>query len=221
MMSRDHAPQNEPVMPQILHLDDALIVICKPAGLLSQPGRRPEKWDSVITRLKPQYPDAVVVHRLDEPTSGLMMLARGHAMSSGLSRAFRERRVNKRYEAIVSGIMTQDEGSIDFPLIADWPNRPRQKIDFETGKPSLTHFQVLERNDAENWTRVDLEPYTGRSHQLRMHLMALGHPILGDPLYADPESFVRASRMTLHAKHLDLDHPLTGQKLSFDSPVPF
>ena len=97
----------------------------------------------------------------------------------------------------------------------------QQKIDFETGKPSLTHFQVLERNHEENWTRVDLEPYTGRSHQLRMHLMALGHPILGDPLYADPETFVRATRMTLHAKHLDLEHPLTGQQLSFDSPVPF
>ena len=111
--------------------------------------------------------------------------------------------------------------NIDFPLIADWPNRPRQKIDFETGKPSLTHYRVLERNLSENWTRVDLEPYTGRSHQLRMHLMALGHPILGDPLYADPHTFVRAPRMTLHAAHLDLDHPLTGAKLSFDSPVPF
>ncbi len=208
-------------MPQILFLDDTLIVISKPPGLLSQPGRRAEKWDSVITRLKPPYPDAVVVHRLDEPTSGLMMLARGQAMSSGLSKAFRERRVNKRYEAIVSGIMTNDEGSIDFPLIADWPNRPRQKIDFETGKPSLTHYRVLERNTRENWTRVDLEPYTGRSHQLRMHLMALGHPILGDPLYADPESFAKAPRMTLHATHLDLEHPLTGETLVFDSPVPF
>ena len=208
-------------MPQILFLDDTLLVICKPPGLLSQPGRRPEKWDSVITRLKPLYPDAVVVHRLDEPTSGLMMLARGQAMSSGLSKAFRERRINKRYVAIVNGVMTNDEGSIDFPLIADWPNRPRQKIDFATGKPSLTHYRVLERKAAQNWTRVDLEPYTGRSHQLRLHLMALGHPILGDPLYADPQTYVRAPRMTLHAAHLDLDHPLTGEKLSFDSPVPF
>lgn len=208
-------------MPRILHIDDTLIVICKPPGLLSQPGRRPEKWDSVITRLKPQFPDAVVVHRLDEPTSGLMMLARGYPMSSGLSRSFRERRVNKRYVAIVNGILATDEGSIDFPLIADWPNRPRQKIDFETGKASLTHYRVLERNIPENWTRVDLEPYTGRSHQLRMHLMALGHPILGDPLYADPETFVRAPRMTLHATHLNLDHPLTGEALTFDSPVPF
>lgn len=208
-------------MPRIIHIDDALIVICKPPGLLSQPGRRPEKWDSVITRLKPQYPDAVVVHRLDEPTSGLMMLARGHAMSSGLSRAFRERRVNKRYEAIVSGLMAQDAGSIDFPLIADWPNRPRQKIDFDTGKASLTHFRVIERHGPENWSRVDLEPYTGRSHQLRLHLMALGHPILGDPLYADPQTLARAPRMLLHARHLDLDHPLTGQRLVFESPVPF
>ena len=142
-------------------------------------------------------------------------------MSSGLSRAFRERLVHKRYEAIVQGIMADDAGRIELPLIADWPNRPRQKIDFSTGKPSLTFYQVMERNWVENWTRVDLEPYTGRSHQLRLHLMALGHPILGDPLYADPETYVRSSRMTLHAKHLDLDHPLTGAKLSFDSAVPF
>ena len=139
-------------MPQILYNNNGLLVIDKPAGLLSQPGRRPEKWDSVITRLKAHYPDAVVVHRLDEPTSGLMMLALGQAMSSGLSRAFRERQVHKRYEAIVDGLMTDDQGSIDFPLIADWPNRPRQKIDFETGKPSLTHFQVMARHVQENWT---------------------------------------------------------------------
>lgn len=208
-------------MPQILYNDKGLLVICKPAGLLSQPGRRPEKWDSVITRLKTGYPDAVVVHRLDEPTSGLMMLALGYEMSSGLSRSFRERLVNKRYQAIVNGLMADDTGSIDFPLIADWPNRPRQKIDFETGKPSLTHFQVLERNEQENWTRVDLEPFTGRSHQLRMHLMALGHPILGDPLYADPESFARAPRMYLHARHLSFAHPLTGEAMVFDSAVPF
>jgi tRNA pseudouridine32 synthase/23S rRNA pseudouridine746 synthase len=208
-------------MPQILYNNNGLLVVDKPAGLLSQPGRRPEKWDSVITRLKPQFPDAVVVHRLDEPTSGLMMLALGPAMSSGLSRAFRERQVHKRYEAIVDGLMTDDQGSINFPLIADWPNRPRQKIDFETGKPSLTHFQVIARNVQEHWTRVDLEPFTGRSHQLRMHLMALGHPILGDPLYAHPEAFKRAPRMYLHARHLSFDHPLTGEPMVFDLSTPF
>lgn len=208
-------------MPQILYNDNGLLVVCKPAGLLSQPGRRPEKWDSVITRLKPAYPDAVVVHRLDEPTSGLMMLALGQAMSSGLSKAFRERLVHKRYEAIVDGLIKDDQGSIDFPLIADWPNRPRQKIDFETGKPSLTHFQVLERNVVENWTRVDLEPFTGRSHQLRMHLMAVGHAILGDPLYASPVILARAPRMYLHARHLSFAHPITGDTMVFDSAVPF
>ncbi len=142
-------------------------------------------------------------------------------MSAGLSKAFRERQVNKRYEAIVDGLMAEDQGSIDIPLIADWPNRPRQKIDYEVGKPSLTHYQVMERNQIENWTRVDLEPYTGRSHQLRMHLMALGHTILGDPLYADAAVLSRAPRLTLHAKHLSFVHPFTGVLMAFDSPVPF
>ena len=205
----------------ILYSDETMLVIDKPAGLLSQPGRRPEKWDSVMTRINAYYPEAVAVHRLDEPTSGLMMVPINKAMGGGLSKSFRERLVNKRYEAIVSGIMEKDEGSVDFPLMADWPNRPRQKIDFENGRASLTHYWVIERNLKENWTRVDLEPYTGRSHQLRMHLMALGHAILGDPLYADPETLSKAPRMLLHAKHLDLDHPLTGHKLVFDSPVPF
>ena len=205
----------------ILYSDETMLVIDKPAGLLSQPGRRPEKWDSVMTRINAHYPEAVAVHRLDEPTSGLMMVPINKAMGGGLSKSFRERLVNKRYEAIVTGIMEKEEGSVDFPLMADWPNRPRQKIDFENGRASLTHYWVLERNLKENWTRVDLEPYTGRSHQLRMHLMALGHAILGDPLYADPETLSKAPRMLLHAKHLDLDHPLTCQKLVFDSPVPF
>ena len=205
----------------ILYSDETMLVIDKPAGLLSQPGRRPEKWDSVMTRINAYYPEAVAVHRLDEPTSGLMMVPINKAMGGGLSKSFRERLVNKRYEAIVTGIMEKDEGSVDFPLMADWPNRPRQKIDFENGRASLTHYWVLQRNLKENWTRVDLEPYTGRSHQLRMHLMALGHAILGDPLYADPETLSKAPRMLLHAKHLDLDHPLTGLKLVFDSPVPF
>lgn len=205
----------------ILYSDETMLVIDKPAGLLSQPGRRPEKWDSVLTRINAHYPEAVAVHRLDEPTSGLMMVPINKAMGGGLSKSFRERLVNKRYEAIVTGVMEKDEGSVDFPLMADWPNRPRQKIDFENGRASLTHYWVIERNLKDNWTRVDLEPYTGRSHQLRMHLMALGHAILGDPLYADPETLSKAPRMLLHAKHLDLDHPLTGQKLVFDSPVPF
>ena len=205
----------------ILYSDETMLVIDKPAGLLSQPGRRAEKWDSVMTRIKVHYPEAVAVHRLDEPTSGLMMVPITKAMGSGLSKSFRERLVNKRYEAIVTGIMEKDKGSVDFPLMADWPNRPRQKIDFENGRATLTHYWVIERNLKDNWTRVDLEPYTGRSHQLRMHLMALGHAILGDPLYADPETLSKAPRMLLHAKHLDLDHPLTSRKLVFDSPVPF
>ena len=189
----------------IVHLDDDLIVINKPPGLLSVPGRGPDKQDCAIHRIQVRYPEALIVHRLDMATSGLLLLARGPAMQRALSLDFAERRVHKRYLALVQGQLpgSEDWAEVNLPLLTDWPNRPRQKIDFETGKPSLTRYRVLAR-EAQR-TRVELEPVTGRTHQLRVHMLALGHPILGDALYAsDTAEQDLAPRLLLHASLLSL-----------------
>jgi tRNA pseudouridine32 synthase / 23S rRNA pseudouridine746 synthase len=195
---------------QILHVNAELIVVNKPAGLLSVPGRGADKQDCAVARVQALYPDALTVHRLDMATSGLLLFARGAAMQRALSLDFAERRVAKRYIALLAGRL--DSGSvwaeIDLPLIADWPNRPRQKVDLEAGKPSLTRYRPLEHDGAH--TRVELEPVTGRTHQLRVHMRALGHPIVGDTLYGGPP----ATRLFLHAHHLAL--PARG--LSLDCP---
>ena len=205
--------------PIPLYQDDALLVVDKPAGLPSVPGRTPELHDCMASRVQAAVPDALVVHRLDMATSGLLLFARGKAMQRALSHAFAERTVDKRYIAVVAGRMAEDEGEITLPLIADWPRRPLQKVDPEHGKPSLTRFKVLTR-DART-TRVELTPLTGRSHQLRVHLLAIGHPILGDALYAPPEVAVAAPRLLLHASGLVLRHPLNGSVLQVESPAPF
>ncbi|HET7793319.1 MAG TPA: RluA family pseudouridine synthase [Rhizobacter sp.] len=205
--------------PHVIHLDDSLLVVDKPAGLPSVPGRAEGLLDCMASRVLAIAPDALVVHRLDMATSGLLLFARGKAMQRQLSEAFAQREVGKRYEAVVAGRMAEDEGTIDLPLIADWPNRPLQKVDLMEGKPSITRFRVMER--AAGTTRVELEPLTGRSHQLRVHLLALGHPILGDGLYAPKEVRDRAPRLLLHARQLELAHPVSGQAMRFESPVPF
>lgn len=205
----------------LIHGDDCLLVVDKPAGLLSVPGRGAERQDSLAARVQAEYPDALIVHRLDMATSGLLVLARGAEMHRQMSRLFRERRVEKRYVARVAGLLAADAGEVDLPLLTDWPNRPRQKVDFELGKPSLTRFRVVERNPQAGESRVELFPVTGRSHQLRVHMQALGHPILGDELYADAASRRRAGRLLLHAEHLAFVHPATGAALSFASPAPF
>ncbi len=178
---------------QILHLDESLIVVDKPAGLLSVPGRGEDKQDCMITRVQAEFPDALIVHRLDMGTSGIMVMARGKAMERALSILFQSRQVHKRYVAVVAGQMPQTCGEINLPLITDWPNRPRQMVSFELGKPSLTRYQVLAYDAVTDTTRVELEPITGRTHQLRVHLQALGHPILGDELYASPAVCAKAS----------------------------
>ncbi|MEW5966835.1 MAG: RluA family pseudouridine synthase [Pseudomonadota bacterium] len=203
----------------VVHADAALLVLDKPSGLLSVPGRGPDKADCLAARAQALYPDALVVHRLDMDTSGLMLMARGAAMQRALSQAFAARAVTKRYVAVVAGRLDAPEegwGTIDLPLIGDWPNRPRQMVDPVRGKPSVTRWRVL-GYEGET-TRVELEPVTGRSHQLRVHLAALGHPILGDPLYA-PAS--RAPRLLLHACALRLAHPVTDTERAFESPAPF
>ena len=212
----------------ILHLDDALIVIDKPAGLLAVPGRGADKADCVAARVQRHVPDALVVHRLDMDTSGLMVLARGAAAQRALSIAFAERRVHKTYVAVVAGVPlapagTDGWGDIRLPLAVDWPRRPRSKVDFRHGKPSHTRWRTL---GLERWgrlwaTRLALRPLTGRSHQLRVHLAALGHPILGDPLYAQDTARRAAPRLLLHAAELAVPHPVSGQPCRWMSTVPF
>ncbi len=200
----------------LIYQDEALLIADKPAGLLAVPGRGEDKQDCLSARVQSRFPDALIVHRLDMATSGLLVFAHGVEMQRRLSHLFRERLVYKRYVAVVSGVLRQESGSIDLPLICDWPNRPLQKVDHDSGKPSLTHYRLLGVMDGNS--RVELEPVTGRSHQLRVHMAALGHPILGDALYGDA---VSAPRLLLHACALRFAHPLGGRALNFDSPPPF
>jgi tRNA pseudouridine32 synthase/23S rRNA pseudouridine746 synthase len=207
-----------------LYADDTLLLFDKPSGLLAVPGRGVDKQDCLSARVQARYPDALIVHRLDMATSGLMVMARGAAAQRALSQAFAAREVNKRYIAVVAGRLDappETWGVIDLPIIVDWPNRPLRMVDHQIGKPSLTRWRVLGYDTTGTRTRVELEPITGRSHQLRVHLRELGHPILGDALYAPPEVQALASRLLLHARSLGFVHPLTGERLAFESPVPF
>lgn len=215
-----------PVGMVLVHADDSLLVLDKPAGLLSVPGRGEDKQDCLSTRVQQRYPETLVVHRLDMATSGLLLMARSRSVQRELSRAFASREVHKTYEAVVQGRVTGPAGAdgwgvIDLPIAVDWPRRPIRIIDAETGKPSITRWRVLGRDEAGDITRLALEPVTGRSHQLRVHLQALGHPILGDRLYAPAAVQERADRLLLHACSLQLAHPVTGAALRFDSPAPF
>lgn len=204
--------------PRVLHRDDDLIVVDKPAGLLAVPGRGEGGRDNLASRVQERWPDARVVHRLDMATSGLMLFACGGAAQRKLGAAFEGRRVHKRYEAWVDGLVHGDDGCIDAPLAADWPRRPRQQVDHERGRPAQTHWRVLERDPTLRRTRLELEPVTGRTHQLRVHLLAIGHPILGDALYAP---HTQAPRLMLHACVLDLAHPRHGTRCEFRCPAPF
>jgi len=210
----------------LLHADDSLLVLDKPAGLLAVPGRGEDKQDCLSARAQAAWPDALVVHRLDQATSGLMLMARGAAMQRVLSQAFESREVGKRYVAVVEGRLPspadpQDWSLIDLPIIVDWPRRPLRIIDAERGKPSQTRWRALAFDAAANTTRVELEPLTGRSHQLRVHLQALGHPILGDALYAPTEVLAKAPRLLLHAAALQFKHPASGLPISFESAPGF
>jgi tRNA pseudouridine32 synthase/23S rRNA pseudouridine746 synthase len=203
----------------LIHVDESLVVIDKPTLLLSVPGRGADKQDSVVTRLARDFPGIREVHRLDWETSGLLLLARNRDAHSELSRQFREREVSKRYIALVFGELLQEAGEVTLPLRRDWPNRPRQIVDSEDGKPSHTHWRRLALENG--CSRVALTPTTGRTHQLRVHMQALGHPILGDGLYAHAEALSLAPRLTLHATHLGFRHPASGEFLRFSSAAPF
>jgi tRNA pseudouridine32 synthase/23S rRNA pseudouridine746 synthase len=203
----------------VRHLDAALVVVDKPAGLLSVPGRGPHLQDCAAARVQARFADALIVHRLDMATSGLLLFARGPEVQRVLSRAFAQREVHKRYVAVVAGPMHGERGEIDLPLIADWPNRPLQKVDREHGKPSLTRWRALGIEGER--TRLELEPVTGRAHQLRVHLQAIGHPIVGDALYAPAEVRAGAARLLLHAAALRFAHPVGSETLEIESAVPF
>lgn len=208
----------------VLYADEAMLVLDKPAGLLSVPGRGEDKQDCLSARVQARYPDALIVHRLDMATSGLMILAHGAAVQRTLNNAFANRQVDKRYIAVVDGRLDEPPdtgGLIDLPILVDWPNRPLRKIDLEQGKPSMTRWRWLHYDTANDTTRIELEPVTGRSHQLRVHLLAIGHPILGDALYGSPRVQALSARLLLHAQSLELAHPVTGKRLHFLQMAPF
>jgi tRNA pseudouridine32 synthase/23S rRNA pseudouridine746 synthase len=214
------AVETLPLGIKIVTLDDAFLVVSKPSGLLSVPGRGPDKADCLSARVQAEFPEALVVHRLDMETSGLMVFARSLDAQRSLNRAFEQRLVEKYYVAVVTGIVENDQGTIDLPLICDWPNRPRQMVDHAIGKPSTTHYVVLASDEALVQTRVGLTPITGRSHQLRVHMASLGHAIIGDSLYSitpPPEG----QRLLLHAAKLSFPHPVSGDPVLCISDVPF
>ena len=216
MATKDDADEQPPYLVphsqepiRILHADDDLLLVRKPHLLLSVPGRHPLNRDCLISRLKTDYPTATVVHRLDLDTSGIMVIPLNRKTHAHISRQFQERAVEKSYHAIVFGVVPDDAGEIDLPIAADWENRPRQVISAERGKQALTRYSVLERLDDR--TRLLLQPVTGRSHQLRIHLAELGHPILGCDMYAHEQALAMSKRLLLHATTLAFTHPGTGQ----------
>lgn len=203
-----------------IYEDDDLIVIDKPAGLLSVPGRLPEHHDSAYARILRDHPEAKVTHRLDMATSGLLMFAKHRTAEVAISKMFQARTVEKHYIALVQGQL-EGEGSVDVPLITDWENRPRQIVHFELGKPAKTLYQVLDYDVEQDISRVLLTPITGRSHQLRVHMQYIGHPITGDKLYHPAPTRSPLQRLALHAWDLVFQHPLQGNLLKLQSPLPF
>jgi len=215
----EYNPPQEPWL-DLVYRDDYIAVVNKPSGLLSVPGNQPQYYDSAMSRVKERYGFCEPAHRLDMATSGILLFALSKAADRELKRQFREREPKKYYQALVWGHVEQDHGVVELPLICDWENRPRQKICFERGKRAVTFYDVLQRYP-NNTTRVKLTPITGRSHQLRLHMLALGHPILGDKFYAHPQAKALSPRLCLHAESLQIQHPITGEAMEFTAPVGF
>lgn len=212
----EYAPPDVPL--EILHEDAHLLIVNKPAGLLSVPGKGPELADCLMARLLAVFPETLLVHRLDRDTSGVMVFARTRHAQRHLGLQFEKRMVKKAYVARVWGVPDAG-GLIDLPLIVDWPNRPRQMVCHETGKPAQTEWKrIKEEGDT---ARLRLWPKTGRSHQLRVHCLAMGHPILGDPFYAEGPALDNFDRLMLHSEELRIKHPEGGRSLKFRSAVPF
>jgi len=205
----------------VLYEDRYLLVLNKPAGLLSVPGRGAEKQDCLISRAQLTHPSALIVHRLDMATSGILLLALDKDTHRLLSQQFQQREVSKQYIAVVSGQPEPDHGLIDMPMICDWPNRPMQMIDTEQGKSAQTEYQTLDYSPEKDVSRLLLIPITGRTHQLRLHCQFLGHPILGDGLYADAKTKDLSDRLLLHASSIRFKHPVSEEQLIISSEVPF
>lgn len=215
-MSTAYNPPMDPL--EVLHLDHEVILVNKPAGLLSVPGRGPELADCLIARVQAAFPDALLVHRLDRDTSGVMIFAMTPYAQRHLGLQFEKRMTKKTYVARVWGVPSEKSGTVDLPLIVDWPNRPRQMVCHETGKSAQTDWRVV-KTDGET-SRVRLTPHTGRSHQLRVHMLSLGHPILGDPFYARGPA-LDYPRMMLHSEELRFKHPDGGQNTKVRAKAPF
>ena len=205
----------------ILYQDEYILALNKPTGLLSVPGNTEQKKDSLAIRVQKQFPNALTVHRLDMCTSGIILMALGKESHRQLNKMFEQRKIQKRYLAVIDGIPDHATGEINLPLITDWPNRPRQKIDHEAGKPSCTRYKVLLADARTNSTRIGLEPITGRTHQLRVHMQALGHTILGDGLYGGKIIQEKSKRLLLHASLLEFVHPFTEQHIKIENAPPF
>jgi len=206
---------------EILHQEPGFLIINKPSGLLSVPARHPANRDSVLVRMQSLYRAASIVHRLDFDTSGILVIPLSPACLSEISKQFQSRRVSKTYTAVVAGIVKKEAGIIDLPIAADMENRPKYKICAATGKESTTEYKLLGVDEIEQTSRLSLHPITGRSHQLRLHLQAIGHPILGDVFYADEISQLKSPRLLLHATEIQFYHPDTKLPVIFNSSVPF
>ncbi|MDP6891500.1 MAG: RluA family pseudouridine synthase [Phycisphaerales bacterium] len=219
MNNDGHHPNAPPGLPGVLHKDEWLVVFSKPVPMLSVPGIGPEKADCLASRAAKAFPGARIVHRLDRDTSGVIVMAFDADTHRSLSIQFQDRLVEKHYEAIVFGEPPEDEGLIDAAMRKDLENPPRQCIDSIQGKSSQTAWQIIER--LGDRTRLKLTPRTGRSHQLRLHLQHIGHPILGDDLYAPPEVAAMSGRLCLHATELTFTHPATACRVSYHNATPF
>jgi tRNA pseudouridine32 synthase/23S rRNA pseudouridine746 synthase len=216
--SYDYRPPMEPYL-SVVHVDDDILVLDKPSGLLSVAGKDPALADCLAARAAERYPGARIVHRLDKDTSGVMVLGLSKRAISGLGIQFEKRQTKKAYVARVWGDIAGDSGRVDLPLATDWENKPRQRVDFEHGRPAQTDWTVLDREGGV--TRVKLVPRTGRTHQLRVHMLAIGHPILGDAFYATGAARSAAGRLQLHAEELSFAHPADGRMADFIVPAPF
>lgn len=208
-----------PEQPHVIYHDDDVVVVNKPADVLSVPGKGPDNQDCLVSRLHGQFPTIRVVHRLDFATSGVMVLALTAESHRELSKQFHDRLTGKTYIADIAGQPIDNAGEVELPLRCDWPNRPKQMVDFEQGKPAKTLWRKIEQFD--HFSRVELKPITGRSHQLRVHMQQLGHPILGDRFYAPSAIKLMSKRLHLHALALSFNHPSTDEPIEFESPCPF